>query len=104
MRFIRLSIFNYENAFSPISPPLYLDMGFVSTLSGSVPDSSSLGLTTTGNILIGMTDWALTDSSATIRYNLTLSTLSYTQTSSSLTRSQTGYLWYRIKTCPDYYY
>ena len=79
-------------------------MGFVSALSGSISDSSGLGLTTTGNVMIGLTDWAISDSNAVIDYDITMSTLSYSITSSSVTRSQSGYVWYRQKTCPTYYY
>jgi hypothetical protein len=104
MRFIRISIVNYENIPGLVSSPDYIDMGFLSTLSGSVPDSSGLGLTTTGTIMTGMTDWTLSDSFAVINYNMTLSTLSYSIISTSVSRSKTGFVWYREKTCPTYYF
>ena len=79
-------------------------MGFTTTMSGTVTDSSGLGLTTTGTIAIGLTDWAISDTNAAIDYDLSMSTLSYTITSTSVTRSQSGYVWYRGKVCPTYYY
>lgn len=104
MRFIRLVIFNYEAIVSSVNPPNYIDMGFGSGLTGSVTDSSGLALSTTGSIMTGVTDWAISDSNAILNYNLTLSTLSYSIATTSVTRSRTAYLWYRLKTCPLYYY
>lgn len=54
--------------------------------------------------MIGLTDWALTDSNAVIDFDLTMSTLAYSISSTSATRVQVGYVWYRQKTCPVYYY
>ena len=51
-------------------------MGVITSLGGTVPDSSGLGLTTIGNIFTGMTDWALSDSNAIITFNMTQSGLS----------------------------
>lgn len=90
--------------FSPITPPLYLDMGFVTSSAGSITDGSGLGLTVTGKIFMGMTDWALTDTNAVIQYNMAMSSLTYTLTSNSVTRTRTAYFWYREKACPTYYY
>ena len=79
-------------------------MGLLSSLTGSISDSSGLGISTTGSIMIGLTDWAISDSNAVIDYDLSVSSLSYSVTSSSITRSQSGFVWYREKTCPTYYY
>ena len=104
MRFIRVVIFNYESIVASVDPPYYVDMGFTNSLSGSVSDSSGLGLTTTGTILTGITDFAASDANAILNYNFTLSTLSYTIISTAITRTKTAYIWYRMKTCPIYYF
>ena len=87
-----------------VNAPLYVDMGFSAGLTGSVTDNSGFGLATTGTIMIGLTDWALTDSNAAIDFDLTMSTLTYSIASTAFTRVQVGYVWYRQKTCPVYYY
>ena len=88
-------IFNYETAFVSFADPLYFDIGFQSSLTGNIPDSSTLGLATTGTIMTGITDWAVSDSNAKIDYDIALSTLAFTITTTSVTRTKTSYLWYR---------
>ena len=104
MRFLRVVIYNYENTFHVVSAPNYIDMGLLSGTTGSVSDSSGLGLATTGIIFIGMTDWGLSDGNAVLDYDLSFSTLAYSLTTTSITRAQFGYVWYRTKSCPVYYY
>ncbi len=67
-------------------------------------DSSGLGLTTLGTVFMGMTDWALSDSLALLRFNLTISGLTFSQVASPVTRTNVAYIWYRQMTCPTYYY
>ena len=104
MRFIRFAIFDYEQVVTTIDSPDYIDMGFGTGLGGTVPDSSGLNLAVTGSIFMGMTDWALSDTNAVITYNMSTSVTTYSLTSLTVTRTQTAYLWYRVVTCPVYYY
>jgi len=71
MRFIRLFVANYELTASQYTG--YVDMGVITSLGGTVPDSSGLGFTTIGNIFTGVTDWILNDANAIITYNMTQS-------------------------------
>lgn len=105
MRFIRLAIFNYENIVITIDSPYFIDIGYGANLGGSISDSSNLGLSTTGTVFMGMTDWAISDSSSTILYNMSISGTTYSMdVGNTATRTQTGYLWYRQIVCPTYYY
>lgn len=79
-------------------------MGVITSLGGSVPDSSGLGLTTIGTIFTGMSDWALSDSNTIITFNMTQTGLIQSFQSSTVTRLKTCYLWYRDVSCPLYYY
>lgn len=72
VKFLRFSVFNYESIVVTVNSPYFLDMGFGTTLGGTIPDSSNLGLTTLGTIFTGMTDWAISDTFATIAYNMSL--------------------------------
>lgn len=74
MRFIRLYVLSYELTASQYTG--YVDMGVMTSLGGSVVDSSGLGFTTIGNIFTGITDWILNDANAILTYNLTQSGLS----------------------------
>lgn len=97
MRFIRFVIFNYENIVTSITSPYFLDMGFGANLGGTIPDSSTLSLSTIGTIYMGMTDWALSDSYSLISYNMSISGLVYSlAVNNTVTRTQTAYFWYRL--------
>lgn len=79
-------------------------MGFGTNLGGTLPDSSGLGLSVTGTIFIGMSDWALSDANAIITYNMTVSGLIYSLSSATVTRTSTGYIWFRQQICLPYYF
>jgi hypothetical protein len=105
MRFIRIMVFNYEAVVTIISSPFFMDIGFGTALGGTVPDSSGLGLTTTGTIFLGITDMAISDFYSVMTYNMSISGTVYSLSSAGgITRTQTAYIWYRQAVCPTYYY
>jgi len=102
MRFIRYVVIDYETTASSYTG--YVDMGVGVNLGGTVPDSSGMGFTTTGTIFTGVTDWAMSDANAIITYNMSYSSLTYSLSSRSVSRTKTAYLWYRDISCPSYYF
>lgn len=96
MRFIRIIVFDYEAVVTVISSPFFMDIGFGSALGGTVPDSSGLGLTTTGTIFLGITDLAISDYYSVMTYNMSIAGTVYSLSSGGgITRTQTAYIWYR---------
>lgn len=106
MRFLRLSIINYEKIFVNVNPPFYIDIGIHTGLSGNIPDSSSFALSTTGTVFMGLVDWAINGLNQRINYTITLSGLAYSiyNTANELTRARTSHMWYRMWACPDRFY
>jgi hypothetical protein len=83
---------------------MYMNIGFLSGFTGTIPDSSGMGLSTTGTILMGMAYWALLDSQASIQYNISSSGLNYLVASAGVTGVSSALLWYRQIVCALYYY
>lgn len=104
LRFIRILTINYESVISGASPPYYLDMGFRTTTAGTIPDSSGMTVSDYGTVIMGMTDWALSDTNAVLNYNMSISGISFSLTSNTVTRTRSSYLWYRLLGCPTYYF
>ena len=77
MRFLRICYINYEKVFVNFNPPSYIDIGFTTSFSDSVPDSSSFNLATTGTVFMGLTDWAIKDLNQRINNTISINGLSY---------------------------
>lgn len=88
-----------------INPPYYLNIGFITDFSGTIPETSgATGVTAMGSIFVGMTDWTIDDSNGVNNYNFSLSANTFVLTSTSLTSCRNSYVWYRQETCPQYYF
>lgn len=73
MKWIRICSINYEKVATDISAPYYLDMGVLTSRSGTLSDTSGVVVTETGTIWTGMTDWQLSDANSILDYNFSLS-------------------------------
>ena len=104
IKWVRICAMSYEKIATTIESPYFLDMGFMSDFGGTIPDSSGSSITTTGTIFTGMKDWGINDANSVLDYSLTFSVRTYTVETNSLTKYSASYLWYRMETCPDYYF
>lgn len=79
-----------------IYPPNYLSIGYISDFSGTITDNSgATGVTVTGIIFTGMTDWTIDDTNGVNNMNMSFSANTYSLTSTSLTSCRNSYVWYR---------
>ena len=60
------------------NPPFYIDMGFTTTFTGTIPNTSPFSLAITGTAFMGLTDWSIKDLNQRINNTIDLSGLSYT--------------------------
>jgi hypothetical protein len=102
IRTIRICSYSYEAIANSVDPPFYIDLGVVSSFSGTLPDSSGLSVTSHGTVYTGMIDWMIDDSNSVLNYNMETTGLSYTFTTTSISQSKTAFFWYRKLSCPDY--
>ena len=102
IRWVRLCTYSYQAVATTIDAPFFIDWGFLSSFSGSLPDSSGLTLTSTGTIYSGMVSWFIDDSNTVLNYNLAFTLKAYTLTTTSLSQVNFAYVWYRKQSCPDY--
>lgn len=95
VRWIRISTISYESIATTIDPPFYLELGFFNSLQATVPDSSGIAVSSMGTIFSGMTDFLIVDTNNVFDYNMSSTGRIFNLVSTSISRSQSCYFWYR---------
>ena len=70
MKWIRICSISYEKIATTISTPYFLDLGFLTGLSNTIPDTSGVTVSDLGTIFTGMTNWKINDINSVLNYEI----------------------------------